>query len=146
MGDRVSISFKDNDGDESVTLFHHWGGTNFPKVALEWFKGFKKDINSTAKENSSNPTTRFEARNIMAQFLQWIGKNNHYRECIGFEKDENGNDMEWENAKPIYSDDQLSHSIYFGKDQNDGDNSDNGHYVINTHDGEMQDDKGQFIS
>ena len=146
MGDRVSISFKDHDDDESIVLFHHWGGVDFPRLALGWFKGFKKDINSTAKENSSDPTTRFEARNIMAQFLQWIGKNNHYRECIGFEKDENGNDMDWENAKPIYSDDQLSHSIYFGKDQNDGDNSDNGHYVINTRDGKMKDDKGQFIS
>ena len=50
MGDRVSLSFKDNDGDESVVLFHHWGGTDFPKVALDWFKGFKKDINSTAKK------------------------------------------------------------------------------------------------
>ena len=28
----------------------------------------------------------------------------------------------------------------------DGDNSDNGHYVINTHDDKMQDDKGQFIN
>ena len=145
MGDRVSISFKDHDDDESIVLFHHWGGVDFPKLALEWFKIFKKDINSTAKENSSDPTTRFEARNIMAQFLQWIGKNNHYRECIGFEKSENGK-MDWENAKPIYNQDQISHSLYFGKDQNDGDNSDNGHYVINTRDGKMQDDKGQFIS
>ena len=145
MGDRVSISFKDSDGDESVALFHHWGGTRFPEIAREWFEEFKKEIKSQ-RGGISDPTTRFEARNIMAQFLQWIGKNNHYRECIGFEKDENGNDMDWENSKPIYSDDQLSHSIYFGKDQNDGDNSDNGHYVINTHDGKMQDDRGQFIS
>ena len=143
MGDRVSISFKDNDGGESISIFHHWGGTEFPKVALEWFKGFKKDINSTAKENSSDPTTRFEARNIMAQFLQWIGKNNHYREISGFEKDENGKAIY---DKPTYRDEQLSHSIYFGKNKNDGDNSDNGHYVINTHDDKMQDDKGQFIN
>jgi len=29
MGDRVSLSFKDNDGDESVVLFHHWGRYGF---------------------------------------------------------------------------------------------------------------------
>ena len=143
MGDRVSISFKDSDGDESVALFHHWGGTRFPEIAREWFEEFKKEIKSQ-RGGISDPTTRFEARNIMAQFLQWIGKNNHYRECIGFEKDENGNEDLM--MLPIYSDDQLSHSIYFGKDQNDGDNSDNGHYVINTRDGKMQDDKGQLIN
>ena len=143
MGDRVSISFKDNDGDESVVLFHHWGGTDFPKVALDWFKGFKKDINSTAKKNSSNPTTRFEARNIMAQFIGFLSKIPYSKECLGFEKDEKGESII---SKPIYHDEHLSHSIYFGKDQNDGDNSDNGHYVINTRDGKMQDDQGQFIS
>ena len=142
MGDRVSISFKDNDGDESVALFHHWGGTRFPKIAQEWFEEFKKEIKSQ-RGGISDPTTRFEARNIMAQFLQWIGKNNHYRECSGFEKDENGKAIY---DKPTYRDEQLSHSIYFGKNKNDGDNSDNGHYVINTHDGKMQDDQGQFIS
>ena len=144
MGDRVSISFKDNDGDESISIFHHWGGTKFPRVALDWFKAFKKDVNLTAKGNVSCPITRFDSNNMAVQFISWLGKNNHYRECCGFEKDKNGKmDL---NSKPIYNDDQISHSMYLGKDQNDGDNSDNGHYVINTHDGEMQDDKGQFIS
>ena len=50
MGDRVSISFKDNDGDESISIFHHWGGTKFPRVALELFKVFKKGVNLTAKK------------------------------------------------------------------------------------------------
>ena len=143
MGDRVSISFKDHDDDESIAIFHHWGGTDFPKVALEWFKAFKKDVNLTAKENFSDPTTRFEARNIMAQFISWLGKNNHYRECIGFDKNENGKSVY---DKPLYNEDQISHSLYLGKDKNDGDNSDNGHYVINTRDGKMKDDKGQLIN
>ena len=128
MGDRVSISFKDNDGDESVALFHHWGGTEFPKAAFNWFREFKK---------GSDPTTRLASRNIMAQFVQWLGQRGHYRECIGFEEDKFD--------KPLHSDELLSHSIYFGKDQNDGDNSDNGHYVIDTIKGEMLDDKGQSI-
>jgi hypothetical protein len=41
MGDRVSISFKDEDED-SVCLFHHWGGVEFPKYAFDWFKGLKE--------------------------------------------------------------------------------------------------------
>ena len=84
MGDRVSISFKDNDDDESIVLFHHWGGVDFPKLALEWFKIFKKDINSTAKKNYSNPTTRFEARNIMAQFVGYLSSRSDMKECMGF--------------------------------------------------------------
>ena len=145
MGDRVSLSFKDKDNGESITIFHHWGGTEFPKVALEWFKAFQKDVNLTAKKNVSCPITRFDSNNMAVQFISWLGKNGHYRQCSGFEKSENGK-MDWENAKPIYNQDQISHSLYFGKDQNDGDNSDNGHYVINTRDGKMQDDQGQFIS
>ena len=50
----------------------------------------------------------------MAQFLQWIGKNNHYRECSGFEKDENGKAVY---NKPTYRDEHLSHSVYFGKNK-----------------------------
>ena len=142
MGDRVSISFKDNDGDESVVLFHHWGGTRFPKIAQEWFEEFKKEIKSQ-RGGISDPITRFEARNIMAQFIGFLSKIPYSKECLGFEKDEKGESVM---TKPIYHDEHLSHSIYFGKDQNDGDNSDNGHYVINTRDGKMQDDKGQFIS
>ena len=30
----------------------------------------------------------------------------------------------------VSSDEYLSHSIYLGKDENDGDNCDNGHHVI----------------
>ena len=141
MGDRVSISFKDNDGDESVALFHHWGGTEFPKVAFDWFKEFKKSLKSR-NEKSSDPTTRLESRNIMAQFVQWLGRRGHYREIVGFEKNAK-DELDWSN--PVRSDELLSHSIYFGKDQNDGDNSDNGHYVIDTIKGEMLDDKGQSI-
>ena len=49
MGDRVSISFqqkakwyvkgkKEEHLEESPVLFHHWGGTDFPKFAFDWFK------------------------------------------------------------------------------------------------------------
>jgi len=143
MGDRVSISFKDKDNDESIAIFHHWGGTQFPKVALEWFKEFKEGVNLTAKKNVSCPITRFDSNNMAVQFISWLGKNGHYRQCSGFDKNENGKSVF---DKPLYNQDQISHSLYFGKDKNDGDNSDNGHYVINTHDDKMQDDRGQLIN
>ena len=47
MGDRVSISFKDNmsiDSSESPSIFHHWGGTKFPKTAMQFVKDLKKTI------------------------------------------------------------------------------------------------------
>jgi len=142
MGDRVSISFKDKDGDESIAIFNHWGGTEFPKFAFDWFKEFKKSVNLTARENSSDPISRFDSNNMAVQFISWLGKNGHYRQCSGFDKNENGKSVY---DKPIYNQDRISHSIYFGKDYNDGDNSDNGHYIIDTHKTKMIDDRDQSI-
>ena len=144
MGDRVSISFKEekNDSEESVILFNHWGGVNFPKVAFDWFKDYKKKIDKTAKSNVSTPITRFDSNNVMVQFVQWLGQEGHYRECIGFEKEENGEAIY---DKPLYSDYQISGSLYFGKNTEDGDNSDNGHYTIFTKKCELIDDRGQSI-
>ena len=142
MGDRVSISFKDKDNDESIILFHHWGGTKFPKVAFDWFKDYKKKIDKTAKSNVSTPITRFDSNNVMVQFVQWLGQGGHYRQCTGFEKDENDESIYDE---PLYSDYLISDSLYFGKDTNEGDNSDNGHYTIYTKKCELIDDRGQSI-
>ena len=142
MGDRVSISFKDKDGDESIAIFNHWGGTEFPKVAFDWFKEFKKSVNLTARENSSDPISRFDSNNMAVQFISWLGKNRHYRQCSGFDKDESGKSVYY---KPLYNQDQISHSIYLGKDYNDGDNSDNAHYTIDTHKTKMIDDRDQSI-
>ena len=144
MGDRVSISFKEekNDNEESIILFHHWGGVKFPKVVFDWFKDYKKKIDKTAKNNVSTPITRFDCNNLMVQFVSWLGQCGHYRECISFEKDENDKLIY---DKPLYSDYQISHSLYFGKDTDDGDNSDNGHYTIFTKKCELIDDRGQSI-
>ena len=116
MGDRVSISFKEekHDSEESVILFNHWGGVNFPKVVFDWFKDYKKKIDKTAKGKGSTPITRFECNNLMVQFVQWLGQEGHYRECIGFEKEENGEAIY---DKPLYSDYQISGSLYLGKIQ-----------------------------
>ena len=42
-------------------------------------------------------------------------------------------------------DELLSYSIYLGKDSNDGDNSDNGHYIIDVDKGKMYNDNGESI-
>ena len=36
MGDRVTVSFKEPDGEESPALYHHWGGKAFPKLIRNW--------------------------------------------------------------------------------------------------------------
>ena len=138
MGDRVSTQFRDNDGDKSPVLFHHWGGTYFPKFALAWFRELKGKL----KESDRDPITRLESRNIIIQFISYLKNMKELRECIGFEKDEKGKDIF---NKPIFSDELLSHSIYMGIDEKDGDNSDNGHYVIYTQKDEMFNDKGEKI-
>ena len=138
MGDRVSIQFRDNDGDKSPVLFHHWGGTYFPKFALAWFRELKGKL----KESDRDPITRLESRNIIIQFISYLKNMKELRECIGFEKNKDGEDTI---GKPIYSDELLSHSIYMGTDEKDGDNSDNGHYVIYTQKDEMFNDKGEKI-
>ena len=137
MGDRVSISFKDKDED-SVCLFHHWGGVEFPKYAFDWFKGLKE---KTAKPKNSNPITRFEPRSMLAQFIGHIAQTPDFKECMGFEQV----DGKPEYSKPIYSADLLSHNIYLGKGPNDGDNSDNGHYTIDVNKCKMQNERGEYI-
>ena len=40
----------------------------------------------------------------------------------------------------------MTHSMYLGKDSNDGDNSDNGHYTIDVDESRMYNDKGESIA
>jgi hypothetical protein len=111
MGDRVSIQFKsDQDwpsGDGlSMVLFHHWGGEGFVDLA----KLFVHKLNEEVPQTQGDPVTRRECSSMMVQFIAWLQKNGH---CDNY-------------RYPGL----LSHSLYLGKDQNDGDNTDNGHFVI----------------
>lgn len=123
MGDRVSISFIQthkfpNGRDvirESVSLFHHWGGANFPNYALQWLKNTKAEFK---KDNLSTPISRLEPETLIIQFLVDLSRNERFRDST--------------------HKDRLSHSIYLGKDSNDGDNSDNGHFVIDIDKMEIQ--------
>lgn len=100
MGDRVSISFR-NGKQESVVLFHHWGGKQFPQKALQYAKDLVAELEST-KICVSEPLTRLEPETVMVDFIRYITKDKS----------------------------RIMSSLYLGRDQNDGDNSDNGHFVI----------------
>ena len=140
MGDRVSISFqqetewyvkrkKEKHLEQSPALFHHWGGTHFPKFAFQWFKKVKEKYG----KNGGDPFTRMEPRNLMVQFIAHL---RNY-DVLRYDRHYNG---EWST-----DDELLSYSIYLGKDSNDGDNSDNGHYIIDVDKEKMYNDKGESI-
>jgi len=146
MGDRVSISFKqkrDTYGgptektvitDESPALFHHWGGTELPKVAFEWFKKVKTEAK---KLGGSDPFTRLEPSNLMVQLIGTLAREKWDQYTTGLTKDK---------KKMTKHSTWMTHSMYLGKDGNDGDNSDNGHYTIDVDESRMYNDKGESIA
>ena len=140
MGDRVSVSFKQNVKmynakkqkeqeyrEESPALFHHWGGTELPKVAFEWFKKVKI---AASKIGGSDPFTRLEPRNLMVQLIGTLAREKWDQYSTGTGKHDT-----W-----------MTHSLYLGKDSQDGDNSDNGHYTIDVDESKMYNDKGESIA
>jgi len=102
MGDRVSISFVNTDLQmfqrESVTLFNHWGGTNFVEEA----RAYVKDLFHEVGDNTCSPIDRLEPNTVMVDFIRHITKD----------------------------EERITGNLYLGKDSNEGDNSDNGHYQI----------------
>lgn len=102
MGDRASIAFKQGN-QESVSLFSHWGGQEFQNAALEYARKLKAKINKRKKEtNLVQPLHRMNPETVIVDFIRHLTK-----------------DME-----------SVSSDLYLGKDENDGDNSDNGHAII----------------
>ena len=147
MGDRVSISFKQKQErwggpsdktevtDESPALFHHWGGTELPKVAFEWFKKVKAETQAMGQR--SDPFTRLEPRNLMVQLIGTLAREKWDQYTTGLTKDKKG---------ITKHDTWMTYSMYLGKDGTDGDNSDNGHYTIDVDDCKMYNDKGESIA
>ena len=107
MGDRVSISFKKN-GQESVALFCHWGGTWLPKRARNYVKELKRDIKSN-KDLVTWPLGRLEPDTVMVDFIR---------------------DLHDQGELTYGSNKRVLSNYYLGRDEHDGDNSDNGHFVI----------------
>jgi len=98
MGDRVSVSFKDNI-EESVCLFHHWGGKEFAEEAQDFLDKLRE---ANSDNSSMMPIERLEPSAVMVYFIAEVARKR------------NG----------------AVRSIYLGKDEGCGDNSDNGHFTI----------------
>ena len=116
MGDRVSISFvneinylHEQRREESIALFNHWGGKEFPQYALNWVKKLKREV-LQRRPNISTPYTRLDPQNVMVLFIADLQKDKQFADYTNKER--------------------ITHSSYLGKDKNDGDNTDNGHFVI----------------
>jgi hypothetical protein len=96
MGDRISISFKD-DQEESIVFFEHHAGLRLKKDVEQ----FISELDKKYEKSENTPYTRREASAIMPVFIGWY-----------------------------FSKYGIDYSVYLGKTQNDGDNSDNGHFVF----------------
>jgi len=96
MGDRISISFKDEQ-EESIVFFEHHAGLSLKKDVEK----FIKEIDEIHPKDEHDPITRREASCVMPIFIAWYAG-------------EHG----------------INYSVYLGATQNDGDNSDNGHFVF----------------
>ena len=119
MGNRVSVQFEHLQEHydvptkqpkvklvKSVAIFHHWGGTQFPNWVLDWYKGFMK---MAIIENHHD---RWTPHNIALACAIEIGKT--YKHTYLGE---------------TYT--AHNPSIYLGKDEYDGDNTNHGNFVIN---------------
>ena len=154
MGDRVSVSFKQKQErwgmpkkkgqptektvyEESPALFHHWGGTELPHVAFKWFKKVKVEAK---KLSGSDPFTRLEPRNLMVQLIGTLAREkwDQYKVYPG----------RGIHGPKSYKDHDtwMTYSLYLGKDSQDGDNSDNGHYTIDVDHCKLYNEKGESIA
>ena len=100
MGDRISIQFR-NGATKSVALYSHCGGVGFKEDAEAYVKSLA-EFNQQAEDRGSMPLQRLEPNTVMVDFIR------HITEGM----------------------DAVEHDLYLGVDENEGDNSDNGHFVI----------------
>jgi hypothetical protein len=119
MGDRVSIQFveksaywktKAEDPSAKSVALFDHWG-GFPTVKLA--QKYIHELNKTQKKEDhvSDPMTRREPSRLIADFIAWLERNGHF-----------------------------DNSIYLGVDGSDGDNSDNGNWLVDVHTGDI--DKG----
>lgn len=106
MGDRVSISFRFG-GEESVALFAHWDGLDFVELARDYVVKLNKDVPKAPVD----PLQRREPNTVLLDFICQIS---------AYLQQESGRVM--------------SH-YYLGADKHSGDNSDNGHHIVDLEDG-----------
>ena len=102
MGDRISIQFK-NGNETSIVFFSHWDGKEMINAVNRYIAVLKKEVlaNRIEENNIRFPLDRLEPNIVMLDFIRWFAKD------LG----------------------RINSNYYLGKDQNDGDNSDNGNWV-----------------
>lgn len=84
MGDRVTVSFKEPSGEESVAIYHHWGGKAFPALVRHWYKDHYKQPEFQG----------IYASKVVVQFLGWLGKHDKLSDSIDIYKDKNDIDAD----------------------------------------------------
>ena len=107
MGDRVSIQFQ-NGTDKSVVLFSHWGGMD--EVALA--KSYVRRLKDQFKGSQVLPLERLEPDIVMVDYIA-VNVSKH--------KTSTGHVMS---------------GYYLAVNSNEGDNYDNGHWIIDLLTGE----------
>lgn len=113
MGNRVSISFK-NGKDESPFLFSHWEGMDFVQAA----KRYVNKLRAAAEEKGAMmPLYRLEPEYVMLDFIF-----SYFR-------------------KDVVEKLRMESGFYLTRRENDGDNSDNGHFTI-----DLNEDQEDFIN
>jgi len=102
MGNRISIQFR-NEGQTSAVLFSHWEGESLKSSVSTYMAWLRRilDARKDANEGSS-PIDRKEASIVMLDFIRWY-----------FNK---------ENL--------IDGSFWIETSESHGDNSDNGHWIL----------------
>ena len=90
-----------NGTDESVALFSHWGGKSFLKTAISYAKILKEEVG----QERVRPLHRLEPGTVMVDFIKQLTSSHDHNRVYG--------------------------NLYLCVNREGGDNSDNGHYVIN---------------
>jgi len=108
MGDRISIQFVNNN-DKSVVFFDHWAG----RTLLEEAQDYIEELNAEIPDGRvSMPLDRREPSVVMMDFIAWRAIKHGFNPPLR----------------------RIQGSWYLGVDENDGDNSDNGHWCIDVRD------------
>jgi hypothetical protein len=110
MGDRVSIRFTNKEDKDAPVIFCHWGGLGFVEAAVRYSQDLIEE-----RKGGIEPLDRLEPRTVTCDFLYNVER--YYPINLG------GKDFH-----------RISHDIYMGINENDGDNGDNGHFDIDLSD------------
>jgi hypothetical protein len=108
MGDRVSIRFINGSDRYAPVIFCHWGGTDFVEAAINYAKDLIDEIAMGGLSRGYEPLDRLEPRTVTCDFLYNIDKY-------------------WSVINTTH---RITHDIYLGINEDDGDNGDNGHFNI----------------